>query len=530
MRDPYEVLGVGRTASDAEINAAYRKKALLLHPDRNPGDRRSEEQFKEATRAYEVLKDPAKKLAHDLKSEERESPFPSAGDGPFPGPGSPDFFNNVWGIGFENRGPVNRARRSGNDIESEVILSVEEAVLGTTKNIMSLTGEEVPCGRCSGTRAEPGTRRILCTRCMGSGKNFPTHTAGTGKCRACNGYGETPSRRCTGCIGVGRVKSSREIALKVPAGISDGQRLRLAGQGEPGIDGPPGDMFVTVRVAEGGRFSRRGNDLHTVLTVSFHEALGHLGSDRSPITVKGIDGKEHMLDLSGDFRPGETQFVIRGAGVGGMDGARGNLYVVVQVGLPEVRTPRAAALVRELVDELAGRRPQRQASTTVSARPRASERCCSVPPSGTEKVQHMGKSGPPRFVLRRVVHFAGSDMAHWRISAHIGEAMARRHPAGGVRRKGSRDSGRPFLASSIAARGAFVHLDRTASARCTTIGSVRDGTDSGSSSATVMSSPVLRWRRYSTGSIVRTLGRYPEMTTHSRSGHRQAVQHPPLFT
>lgn len=257
-------------------------------------------------------------------------------------------------FGFENRNPVNRARHSGRDTEREISLTVEESVLGVTRTLSFENGEEVQCNRCSGTRAEPGTRKIPCTHCAGSGNSFfrDRRAQGHQECRQCEGRGDVPIRKCSSCSGSGSVKSVREFSLKVPAGISDGQRLRMAGKGEPGNGGPPGDMFVTVRVKEGGRFSRRGNDLFLTARVPFYTAMGHLGATKPAFHVTGIDGRPHRIDISQGFKPGETQFVVRGAGVGGMSGERGSLHVVLHVDLPEVRTARASALARELVDEL----------------------------------------------------------------------------------------------------------------------------------------------------------------------------------
>ncbi len=349
MRSPYQVLGVDPDASDKEIALAYRKKALLHHPDRNPGDKSAEDRFREATEAYAVLSDPEKRLAHDARTAEQEEPFQG-----FPGPGSPDSFNNMWGIGFGSRTPNDQVRRPGKDIEKEIELTVEESVLGAVKTVSAASGTYVTCSRCSGGRAEPGTRKMPCTHCAGSGRAFfrrPGNVERQG-CGQCAGHGDIPFRKCTMCEGRGVVRESCEFSLKVPAGISDGQRLRMAGKGESGIGGPPGDMYVTVRVADRGRFSRKGNDLFVIVRIPFYVALGHMGKTDIPFTVRGIDSREHRIDLSSSFRPGETQFIIRGAGVGGISGDRGNLHVTLHVDLPEAKTPRAAALIRELVDEL----------------------------------------------------------------------------------------------------------------------------------------------------------------------------------
>jgi len=345
VRDHYAVLGIGQEASDEEISAAWRKKALLHHPDRNPGDDGAGARFREAAEAYAVLSDPARRLAYDA---ERSPPRGDAGS---------DFFTDQGPFSFGHRGVRNRRPSPGADVEREVSLTVEESVLGATKTVMSEHENRAICPRCSGRRGEPGSRMVPCTHCAGSGRSF--FQAGgmphRSSCKSCGGQGDNPISPCTECRGAGRVKTAHEYSVKIPPGVADGQRMRLAGKGEPGMGGPPGDMYVTVRIGQGGRFTRRGNDLYTTVRVPFHVAMGHLGTERLPCGVVGVDMRDHPLDLSGGFIPGETQFTVRGAGVGGLSGERGNLYVKVMVDLPETRGPRAAALLRELVDELSGR-------------------------------------------------------------------------------------------------------------------------------------------------------------------------------
>lgn len=354
MRSPYEVLGVEKNASAQDISSAYRRKALLHHPDRNPGDESAKAIFIEATKAYEILSDDGKRLALDMAESAASRPRRPGFSVGFDIHGMPvGGFDFDGGFGFDNRNPVDRARRSGRDVEHEIALTVEESVLGATKVLSFNDGAEVQCTRCAGTTAEPGTRRIPCTHCAGSGRSFfGGHERRGQACRQCGGRGDTPVKRCIACEGSGSTRSTREFSVKFPAGISDGQRLRMAGKGEPGDGGPPGDMFVTVRVREGGRFTRHGNDLHLVARVPFYTAMGHLGATKPAFHVTGIDGRQHRIDLSQEFRPGNTVFVVRGAGVGGMSGERGNMHVVLHVDLPEVRTTRASALARELVDEL----------------------------------------------------------------------------------------------------------------------------------------------------------------------------------
>ncbi len=351
MRDLYEILGVGPGATEKEITSAWRKQASLHHPDRNPGDNGAAERFRAAADAHSVLSDPAKRLAYDT---ERLRPRP---------PDPREFFTDHFGPPFGHQGvrDFGRHRRPtpGADVEREVVLTVEESVLGATKTVMSEHEERVLCARCSGARSEPGTVKVPCTQCAGSGRSF-FHTGQfpmRGTCKHCKGNGDIPMIPCSGCGGSGRTRTAHEYSVKVPPGVADGQRMRLAGKGEPGVGGPPGDMYVTVRVAEGGRFSRRGNDLYTTVRVPFHVAVGHLGTSRWSCGVVGVDMREHHLDLSAGFKPGETEFVVRGAGVGGLSGERGNLHVKVLVDLPEARSPRAAALLRELVDELGGSSP-----------------------------------------------------------------------------------------------------------------------------------------------------------------------------
>jgi molecular chaperone DnaJ len=350
MRDPYQVLGVEKGATKDEISSAYKKKALLHHPDRNPGDKMAETMFREATEACGVLSDEAKRLAYDMASAPGGHGHPNANGDSFPW----DVFQRAGGPFHNPFGGSPFGVPHGKDVESTVQLTVEESVLGTKKKVLSPTRDERACDRCSGSRAEPGTRRIPCTACAGSGRSFfPSRAGGRAKCGQCDGRGEIPIRQCGGCAGTGRVRVKREVLVNVPAGISDGQKLRLAGQGEPGLGGPPGDMYVVVEVVEGGSFTRDGNDLHMSVRIPFAAAMGHHGG-KPEFTVRGIDGREYRVGIPQSFRPGETQLLIRGAGVGGMGGDRGNLHVVVHVDLPEVNSARAAALVRELVDELSG--------------------------------------------------------------------------------------------------------------------------------------------------------------------------------
>ncbi|MFQ5528562.1 MAG: molecular chaperone DnaJ, partial [Thermoanaerobaculia bacterium] len=275
-RDYYEVLGISRHADENELKQAYRKIALKHHPDRNPGDPVAEEKFKEASESYAVLSDPEKRRAYDRFGFEgigmRGAPggFPDFGDlGTFT-----DIFNDLFGDLFGGRGGRSRGRgQRGADLRYNLEISLAEVLTGSEAQI------RIPktriCGSCSGSGARPGTSPERCARCHGTGQVVLQQGffRMSRPCDACGGAGEVVRERCAECRGAGRVEGQQNIKVRVPAGVEDGMRLRLAGEGEAGIaGGPPGDLYVVLSVREHELFEREGQDIHCGVPVAFVQA------------------------------------------------------------------------------------------------------------------------------------------------------------------------------------------------------------------------------------------------------------------
>lgn len=351
-RNYYEVLGVAKDASDDEIRKAYKALALKFHPDRNPGDKGAETKFKEATEAYSILSDTEKRRIYDLQSA--PSPFTHGSRAPWSPFESIDpssiFEEFMRSPGFKVNSEDslrNRMRNAmkGRDVEMDIIITLEESVVGVTKEVKTSTDSNVTCEECKGTRAKPGTRKFPCTACSGSGRNL--FQGGNSKCKACQGHGDIPFNKCDHCGGKGTVKGTRNVSLKIPAGISDGQKLRLAGQGGFGNGGPPGDLYITVKVVEDDNFERRGNDLWTKCQVSLSDVV-RTGKAK----VKTITGDEISVQLPNGFISGNTTLRVQGAGIKQRGSEPGNLYIILNLSLPAIKTARAKKLLEELVDEL----------------------------------------------------------------------------------------------------------------------------------------------------------------------------------
>lgn len=343
-RDYYEVLGVERGASAAEIKKAYKKLALELHPDRNP-DPSAEERFKEASEAYAVLGDEQKRAIYDRYGHAGLS------GGMQPGFGSvedifssfQEIFGEFFGLGGGFGG---RARRGGPargaDLRAGVSLTLREAAFGCHKDVSIRFA--APCSACDGTGAEGG-RLSICPTCQGAGQ--VAHARGafllSTTCPACHGTGRTASRPCGGCAGRGEVPVERTVKVAIPAGIDDGQSLRLAGQGQPGRKGgPAGDLYVTVSVEPDPRFQRDGLDLVHELHVSFTQAA--LGAT---VKVPTLDA-ETEVKLAAGVQPGDS-VRIRGHGMPRLDGrGRGDLVCVIQVDVPKKLSAKARKLLLEL--------------------------------------------------------------------------------------------------------------------------------------------------------------------------------------
>ena len=344
--DYYELLGVGREASEDEIKRAYRRLARQYHPDTNAGDPEAEARFKDVTIAYETLRDPEKRRRYDLFGADG----PGAGAG---GPGGFDFgvgdlFDAFFGGGFGGpRGPSGPAR--GPDAEVHVDLSLEEAVFGVSRQIELRM--PVECERCSGSGCEPGTHPSTCRTCRGAGEVRQVRRTILGQmvtampCGACGGRGREILSPYSACRGEGRVSKPTNVEVQVPAGIADGQRLRLSGRGPAAPrGGVPGDLYVAVTVRPHPRFERHGDDLIHILRIPMTQAT--LGAH---LRIDTLDGEEDLVIPAGT-QNGRV-FRLRGRGVPSLHGrGRGDLLVQVEVAIPERVSAEEAQLLRRLAE------------------------------------------------------------------------------------------------------------------------------------------------------------------------------------
>lgn len=350
-RDYYGLLGVSRSASADDIKRAYRKLARELHPDVNP-DPAAQQRFKEVTAAYEVLSDPAKRQVVDLGGDPLSSGGGSAGGGmgdPFSGGmGLGDIMDAFFGGGTRSRGPRSRVRQ-GEDALIPVELTLEECATGVAKDIVVDTA--TLCSSCHGSGCAPGTKPQVCDTCKGSGDIQQVQRSLLGQvvtsrpCPVCRGYGEVIPEPCRQCGGDGRVRSRRTVRANIPAGVGDGIRVRLAGQGEVGPGGgAPGDLYVEVHELPHEKFTRDGVDLHC--TVQLPMTAAALG------TSLALQALQDELDL--DIQPGTqsgTILTMRGQGMPRLRGTgTGNLHVHVEVVTPTKIDGRQVELLRELAE------------------------------------------------------------------------------------------------------------------------------------------------------------------------------------
>jgi len=350
-RDYYEVLGVEKNADDADIKKAYRQMAFKYHPDRNPDDPEAESKFKEAAEAYEVLRNPETRSRYD-----RFGPEGLGGNG-FGGFNSTDdvfsAFSDIFGefFGFGGRTARGPRPQAGNDLRYDLTVSFRDAAKGTEVTLK--IPKNIPCHVCGGTGAEPGTKPETCKHCGGSGQVIQSQgffrIAVT--CPICRGEGKVVATPCKECHGRGVTRQIRELKLHVPAGVDDGSRLRLRGEGEPGQNGgPPGDLYVILRVEPDKVFERQGQNLILRADISFVQAaLGH------KIEVPTLADNETM-EIPKGTQSGEV-FSLRGLGLPVPGTSRhGDLLVEVTVVTPKNLTKKQEELLREF-EKLDGQKP-----------------------------------------------------------------------------------------------------------------------------------------------------------------------------
>ena len=353
-RDFYEILGVAKNATDEEIKKSYRKLAMKYHPDRNPDSKGSEDKFKEAKEAYEMLSDPQKREAYDRYGHAGVDPnMGGGGGGGFGGAGAGgfadafgDIFGDIFGGAAGARGGRGNAGGPqvyrGADLRYNLEISLEQAANGfdTTIRVPSWDACEI----CKGSGAKPGTAPATCTTCGGHGQVrmqqgfFSIQQT----CPKCHGTGKIIPEPCTTCAGAGRIKRNKTLEVKIPSGIDDGMRIRSSGNGEPGLNGgPPGDLYVEIHIKPHGVFQRDGDDLHCEMPISFTTAA--LGGE---IEVPTLSGKASFTIPEGT-QSGKT-FRLRSKGIKGVrSGFAGDLFCHVVVETPIKLTEKQKELLRD---------------------------------------------------------------------------------------------------------------------------------------------------------------------------------------
>lgn len=364
-KNPYEVLGVARDASDADIKKAYHKLVLKYHPDKNPGDKAAEEKFKEVNNAFDILRDPQKRAAYDRFGD---AAF-AGGNGASAGMGGNPFGNGAFhfdmggGAGMEDilreamRGfgfggfdgggrAAQNAQSRGRDLLDEVVISLRDAYFGKTHTVKFASN--VKCEKCNGYGTADGKPAPTCPRCHGTGYVnmqrgfFAMQTP----CPECNGLGHKIDKKCSECDGTGAVHKNRTIDVKIPAGIEDGARLRLAGQGEAGSNGgPAGDFYLDVRVKPDARFERDGANL--IMHVDLPFTTLALGDE---IEIETIDDKKLSVKVPAGTQVGE-KLRVRGHGMPtGRGSSFGDLYISIGVVIPTKLTEKQKKILTEFAE------------------------------------------------------------------------------------------------------------------------------------------------------------------------------------
>ena len=362
-RDYYEVLGVSKTASDSEIKSAYRKLAKKYHPDMNPGDKEAEAKFKEASEAYAILSDADKRRQYDQFGHAAFDGGAGGGAGGFDFNGFDmgDIFGDIFGDFFGGGGrsrSANNGPMKGQNVRVSVHLTFEEACFGTEKEIELNIKED--CAKCHGTGAKPGTQPETCSKCGGKGQVVFTQQSLFGvvrnvqACPDCHGTGKIIKDRCPDCGGSGYISRRKKISVSIPAGIDNGQSIRIRDKGEPGINGGPrGDLLVQVIVGRHPIFQRQDYDIYSTAPITFAQAA--LGAE---VRIKTIDGDEMYT-----VKPGtqtDTRVRLRGKGVPTTRNkqVRGDHYVTLVVQVPTKMNAEQKELLKAFDQAMDGKKEE----------------------------------------------------------------------------------------------------------------------------------------------------------------------------
>ncbi|PTL40557.1 molecular chaperone DnaJ [Alkalicoccus saliphilus] len=354
-RDFYDVLGVDKNAEEQEIKKAYRKLARKYHPDVNKEDD-AEEKFKEVKEAYDTLSDSSKRAHYDqFGHTDPNQGFGGAGAGDFGG--FSDIFDMFFGGGGRRRDP--NAPMQGSDLQYTMTLEFKEAVFGKETDIEIPREEE--CTTCDGSGAKPGTQPETCRQCGGAGQLNVEQNTPFGRvvnrrvCDRCEGTGQQVKDKCGTCGGRGKVKKRKKIHIKIPAGVDTGQQIRVAGQGEPGVNGgPPGDLYVVFNVKEHEFFHREGDDIHCEMPITFVQSA--LGDE---IEVPTLEGKVKVKVPAGTQTG--THFRLRGKGAPNVRGmGQGDQHIQVRIITPKKLNDRQKELLRDFAEESGTEAPDEQ--------------------------------------------------------------------------------------------------------------------------------------------------------------------------
>ena len=343
QRDYYQVLEVSNTADEAELKKAYRQKALKFHPDKNPGDKQAEEKFKEASEAYEVLKDPEKRQIYDQFGHEG---LKGRGFNGFSG--FDDIFSqfgDIFGDFFGGGG--GQRQRTGSDLRMDIRIGFKEAAFGAQKEVE--VGKHDSCGTCKGSGSKPGHSPKTCRTCRGTGQVVRSQGffSVQSHCPDCRGAGQSITHPCGECHGKGRVRIDKKLSINIPAGVNDGARLRLKGEGEPGPQGlPAGDLYVIIHITQHEFFHREEEDIHCKMSLTFAQAA--LGTDIEISLLE--ENQTKVISIPAGIQNNET-YHIAGAGIPRLrGGGRGDQIIHFTIETPKNLNKRQKELYKELAE------------------------------------------------------------------------------------------------------------------------------------------------------------------------------------